>query len=129
MIGSKKWTTFKTTLLAIQDDLKGRPWDLSDIRVQPSADELDAALGAADRELAIVHWNRTSATLREVRAALCRIEGGSYGVCLDCDREIGKRRLQAVPWAPVCVPCQEARDRGEGGGRSAAAEVEVEEAA
>ena len=44
-IGSKKWTKFKTTLLAIQDDLKGRPWDLSDIRVQPSADELDAALG------------------------------------------------------------------------------------
>jgi DnaK suppressor protein len=46
--------------------------------------------------------------LREISAALHRIETGHYGVCLECEEEISPKRLNAVPWARYCVVCQEA---------------------
>ena len=38
---------------------------------------------------------------------------GSYGVCLHCEEDIKPKRLEAVPWAPYCIRCQEAADRRE----------------
>jgi DnaK suppressor protein len=45
--------------------------------------------------------------LREVQAALRRIEQGAYGVCYECEEPISGKRLDAVPWAKFCVSCQE----------------------
>ena len=45
--------------------------------------------------------------LREVEAALRRIEQGTYGVCHECEEPISSKRLDAVPWAKYCVTCQE----------------------
>jgi DnaK suppressor protein len=45
--------------------------------------------------------------LREISAALHRIETGSYGVCAQCEEPISAKRLDAVPWARYCVACQE----------------------
>src|SRR5690349_10395784 len=45
--------------------------------------------------------------LREVEAALRRIEQGTYGVCHECEEPISTKRLDAVPWAKYCVVCQE----------------------
>lgn len=45
--------------------------------------------------------------LREVQAALRRIEQGTYGVCSECEEPISVKRLDAVPWARSCVSCQE----------------------
>jgi len=45
--------------------------------------------------------------LREVQAALRRIEQGAYGVCYECEEPISVKRLDAVPWAKFCVSCQE----------------------
>ena len=42
--------------------------------------------------------------------ALIRIEAESYGVCLHCDEDISVKRLNAVPWAPYCITCQEQYD-------------------
>lgn len=50
-------------------------------------------------------------TLQQVRAALQRIEDGSYGVCIDCGRPIEPARLEAVPWTPYCRDDQEKHDR------------------
>lgn len=49
-------------------------------------------------------------TLEQVRAALQRIEDGTYGTCIDCDRPIEPARLQAVPWTPYCRADQEKHD-------------------
>ncbi|RPJ40919.1 MAG: TraR/DksA family transcriptional regulator [Chloroflexi bacterium] len=54
--------------------------------------------------------------LREVQAALLRIQQGTYGVCNECEEPISSKRLDAVPWAHYCVKCQERvnqRARGE----------------
>jgi DnaK suppressor protein len=45
--------------------------------------------------------------LREVQAALRRIQQSTYGVCAACDEPISAKRLAAVPWAKFCVQCQE----------------------
>jgi DnaK suppressor protein len=45
--------------------------------------------------------------LRLVEEALDRVRSGDYGVCLSCDQPIPPKRLQALPWARYCVPCQE----------------------
>ncbi len=47
------------------------------------------------------------ALLREIRAALERLDGGAYGVCQQCGAPIEGKRLDAIPWAAFCVPCQE----------------------
>jgi DnaK suppressor protein len=68
---------------------------------------------AGERELAIRNLDRESSLLRNVRLALARIADGSYGTCMHCDEEIKPKRLDAVPWTPYCIRCQEAADRHE----------------
>lgn len=45
-------------------------------------------------------------TLREVEAALRRIDEGTYGTCLACGGPIGAERLRALPWARLCIDDQ-----------------------
>lgn len=39
--------------------------------------------------------------------ALKRLERDEYGICQMCQKTISKKRLDAVPWAPHCIECQE----------------------
>ncbi|UCE39927.1 MAG: TraR/DksA family transcriptional regulator [Candidatus Aminicenantes bacterium] len=45
--------------------------------------------------------------LQLIDEALDRIEKSNYGICQTCDVKIGKKRLDAVPWAPNCIDCQQ----------------------
>ena len=81
------------------------------IAVERSADQLDEIEAASQRTLAICNLDRDYNQLRNVRAALRRIEEGSFGICQQCDEEIHPKRLAAVPWAQFCTRCQEAVDR------------------
>jgi DnaK suppressor protein len=45
------------------------------------------------------------ATVTEIDHALERIDEGTYGRCVACGEPIPQERLQAVPWAALCVPC------------------------
>jgi DnaK suppressor protein len=45
--------------------------------------------------------------LRLVDEALDRLRSGDYGLCLACEQAIPAKRLDALPWARYCVPCQE----------------------
>lgn len=76
-----------------------------------TADALDEVQFAAARELSARSLEREAGVLREVRAALGRIAEGSYGVCLQCEEEISQKRLNAVPWATLCIDCQQSSDR------------------
>lgn len=39
--------------------------------------------------------------------ALKRLEHGEFGVCQVCHKEIGPKRILALPWTPLCIDCQE----------------------
>ncbi len=81
------------------------------LAVQKSADLLEEVQLASERELAVRTADRDAHLLRQVRAALERLEDGSYGICQRCDQPIPARRLEALPWAAYCVKCQEIIDR------------------
>jgi DnaK suppressor protein len=82
-----------------------------DIAIEKSADQMDEIQYASERDLAISNLDRESNLLRQTRAALRRIQTGSYGTCMECECVISPRRLAAVPWASRCIQCQEAADR------------------
>ena len=86
---------------------------LESIAIERSPDVLEEADYKTARELAIAGLNRESVVRRSVAGALLRIQDSSFGKCVHCGDEIGRRRLEAVPWAPLCIVCQEAADRGE----------------
>jgi len=83
------------------------------LAVERTADELDQTGRSAEREFAILGLNRRSDLLRNVQAALRRIEDGTFGTCTNCKETIGQNRLVAVPWTPFCIRCQEAVDCGD----------------
>tara|TARA_B100000925_G_scaffold291275_1_gene278774 strand:+ start:1174 stop:1569 length:396 start_codon:yes stop_codon:yes gene_type:complete len=49
--------------------------------------------------------------LREIEAALGRIEEGSYGICEEFEEPISKKRLQKVPWTRLCIEAAEQLER------------------
>lgn len=95
---AKSQTTAK---VALRDEAK----------VERSADAMDQIQGAEAREFALLSLDRYARQLRQIEAALQRVNAGDYGICLDCDGEIGLKRLRAVPWAERCVKCQEHVDQ------------------
>src|SRR6266446_5877738 len=78
------------------------------ITVVRSADQLEEIQQASDRALAVCNLDRDFNQLRNARAALRRIQEGSFGTCQECDQEIHPKRLAAVPFATFCIQCQEA---------------------
>lgn len=80
------------------------------IAVERSPDVIDELQSAVERELAITELDRTSRLLRNVKAALSRIQEGTFGICLRCEQPISPARLNAVPWTPFCIRCQQAVD-------------------
>ena len=71
--------------------------------VPDSGDESVAALIA---DLDQAEWGRDIDELRGLDAARERIASGEYGVCVDCERDIGFERLRATPSAIRCIDCQ-----------------------
>ncbi len=84
-----------------------------EIAIEKTPDALDEVQRAAERELAIRNLDRESRLLREVRAALKRINEGSYGICVYTGEEISLKRLEAVPWTAFCIQAQEMFDKNE----------------
>ena len=66
---------------------------------------------AVERDVAVQILDRESALVRQLRAAIDRIDDGSYGICVDCEDEIAPNRLKAIHWAERCIGCQELAER------------------
>ena len=56
------------------------------------------------RDLALREHNRQ--LLLAVEEALARVESGTYGTCTSCGSPIATERLEALPWAALCIECQ-----------------------
>ena len=82
-----------------------------DIHIEKSADQMDEIQYASERDLAIRNVDRDSSLLRQVKAALQRVQEGTFGTCVDCESAISPKRLAAVPWASRCIKCQDIADR------------------
>lgn len=69
----------------------------------------DSADEGAETAVNLLHNEQD--ILAEVNAALARIEEGTYGTCEDCEEEISRARLDAIPYTPTCVQCAEKRQQ------------------
>ncbi len=87
---------------------------IDDIRIERVSEELDNIQNKVNRELAVTDINRNSRLLREIDGAIQRLREGSFGTCRHCEEEISPRRLVAIPWAALCITCQEAVDANGG---------------
>jgi len=86
-------------------DLAGQVADAGEASVADLLVDVDHAMALRDvREL------------REVEAALQRIEDGTYGECRECGRQIAFARLEAHPTAVRCIDCQTRIERSHAGG-------------
>jgi DnaK suppressor protein len=101
---------FQAALEALITDLERGTRQRDGIAVEQSADQVDEIQRASERALAISNIDRESKQLRDVRAALRRIREGTFGVCEECEEQIHPKRLVAIPWASLCVQCQEAKE-------------------
>lgn len=69
----------------------------------------DVATAMHDRELDYGLAESEEELLAEIDAALQRIEDGTYGICTNCGKSISEERLEALPWASLCIDCAKAR--------------------
>ena len=80
------------------EDMK--PKDLADI----AADDIDRktleALGSHELK-----------RLQLIDSALAKLENGHYGICMSCSKKIPKERLEAIPYAFLCVDCKSSEER------------------
>ena len=66
---------------------------------------------AVGRELDMSLEENVRLVLERVDDALAAIKGGTYGICKSCGNEIAKERLEAVPYAAMCVDCQRRQEK------------------
>ena len=67
----------------------------------------DHGSDAYERNLTLGLMEHDSRTLRQIDQALILMDQGTYGLCKDCEEPIPLARLEALPFATTCVPCQE----------------------
>jgi DnaK suppressor protein len=95
-------------LEALRDEiLKVIEWKDTSGGGNGAMDEIDQANELIEKEMGFVMSNNMMANLKEVEEALERIEKKHYGKCLHCGEEISLKRLEVLPFARFCVPCQE----------------------
>ena len=63
----------------------------------------DLATPTLNREIDYALEENSEQVLGEIDAALKRIEDGTYGTCTACGKEIAVERLEARPWASLCI--------------------------
>jgi RNA polymerase-binding protein DksA len=66
----------------------------------------ETATATLDREIDYTLEENSGQVLAEIDAALKRIEDGTYGTCTNCRQEIPRERLEAYPWASLCIDCK-----------------------
>jgi RNA polymerase-binding protein DksA len=76
------------------------PKDMADIASDDIDRKMIEALGAQELK-----------RLKGIDSALTRIEQGKYGLCIKCSKRIPQDRLEAIPYALMCIECKTAEER------------------
>jgi DnaK suppressor protein len=80
---------------------------------EDTLDVADQAVLSYQKEMMFTQGTEGHSQLTLVRVALERLHEGGFGQCLHCGKTIGEKRLEALPWTPYCIDCQEKVETGE----------------
>lgn len=98
-----------------------------EIKVENTEDEGDLATISHDKALLYKVHEGGFARLRFIQEAMKALDRGQYGQCVLCGNDINKKRLLAVPWATLCIRCQEETELENTYSRLVRAELEEEQ--
>ena len=90
----------RDTLQHLQDENQNHP------------DLADRASSETDRAIELRARDRQRKLIAKIEAALARIDEGTYGTSLRCGQPIGQERLEALPWATLCIDDKRKQERG-----------------
>jgi RNA polymerase-binding transcription factor DksA len=74
----------------------------------------DIGTDAYEQEFTLSLMASEEGTLEQVEEALGRIRSKTYGICEECEGVIAKKRLEAIPFASMCIRCAEKMEDGNG---------------
>jgi len=114
---------FKKLILKIKDEILDDIKHISDDTLKKSQKDAsgdisgysyhmaDVATDTYDREFSLSLASNDRQFVYELDDALKRIDDGIFGICESCKSLIAKTRLKAVPYARLCVKCQEKKEK------------------
>jgi len=106
---------YKNKLLALKQDLLKNVQKSQNTGKETYRDDLkdlaDQASDAYEKEFLFGLSDSERKLLSEVETALYKIEEGTFGRCEECGEMINNGRLEAVPYARLCLSCQSAREK------------------
>lgn len=79
---------------------------------EPTEDIVDRANNSYSRELSFSISDAERNLLLQIDEAIRRLDSGAFGRCAHCGRAIASLRLEALPWARLCIDCQELLEKG-----------------
>jgi DnaK suppressor protein len=82
-----------------------------EILLEKTEDEGDLALISHNKELLYNLAETDFRRLKAIEDAIRRMDREEYGECASCGEDINDKRLVAVPWATLCIQCQEEAER------------------
>ena len=97
----------------LRDDHPGRIDDeVEEISATQDNHLAETATATLDREIDYTLEENSTRMLGAIDVALRRIDDGTYGTCSGCGRPIVEERLEAYPWASLCIECKRQAERG-----------------
>ena len=118
---------FKTALESLRARLRGDVSTMADAALRKTRSEASGDLSsmpihradigsdAFEQEYTLSLMASEEGTLEQIEHALDRIRARTYGTCEDCGGVIAKKRLEAIPFASMCIRCAEKMEQGNGG--------------
>jgi DnaK suppressor protein len=114
---------YKERLLALRARMSGDVKQLRENSLQKSRSQANGDLSSMpihmadigsdnyEQEFSLSLMENEGAALAKIQASLERIEDGTYGACEECGAKIPKTRLNAIPYASLCVKCASQQER------------------
>src|SRR5947209_1305211 len=96
-----------------------------EITTENTEDEGDLAAISHNKELLYNLHETDFARLRSIDQAMKALDRGQYGECVRCGNDINEKRLLAVPWAALCIQCQEETEMADASSRVVPAGLEA----
>ncbi|MBI1883393.1 MAG: TraR/DksA C4-type zinc finger protein [Chlamydiae bacterium] len=118
-----KFQEYKKILIDERDRLSSDISHLKDDHLQKSQKEMTGELSGYsihmadmssddyDRGVALGIFTQEQEILYLIEEALKRMDEGTFGICEVCDKPISAKRLEAVPYATLCLPCQSEQEK------------------
>lgn len=110
-MNKKEKEYFKKKLLErkqkILEKLTELDTESKEVETNIAQDVVDKAESSYTKEFLLSLSDAERSQLFLIDNALKRLQRGEFGICQMCQKEIGKKRLEVVPWTPYCIDCQE----------------------